>query len=114
MTVPLRTIAWGRSGDKGNDANIGLIARRPELLPTLLQQVTAARVTEIFRRWGAGPVLRFALPEMHAINIVLRDVLGGRGGTSSLRYDPQGKTFAAILLDMPVAIDPALLRGTGR
>jgi hypothetical protein len=108
VVVPLRAIAYGRSGDKGNDANIGLIARRPELATTLREQVTAARVAELFGRWLEGPVRRYELPGLDAINIVLADVLGGSGGTSSLRFDPQGKTYAAILLDMPVEIPRSL------
>ncbi|HEX8744683.1 MAG TPA: acyclic terpene utilization AtuA family protein [Thermoleophilaceae bacterium] len=104
VELPLRRIAWGRSGDKGNDANIGLIARRPELAPVIREQVTAARVAEAFGRWLEGPVRRYELPGLDALNIVLEDVLGGSGGTSSLRFDPQGKTYAAILLDLPVAV----------
>lgn len=104
VVVPLRSIAYGRSGDKGNDANIGLIARRPELAATLREQVTAARVAEVFAHWLEGPVRRYELPGLDAINIVLTDVLGGAGGTSSLRFDPQGKSYAAILLDMPVEV----------
>lgn len=102
--VPLRAIAYARSGDKGNDANIGVIARRPELAPVIREQVTAARVAEVFGRWLQGPVRRYELPGLDAINIVLTDVLGGSGGTSSLRFDPQGKTYAAILLDLPVEV----------
>ena len=110
VTVPLRTIALARSGDKGNDANVGVIARRPELFEVIRDQVTAARVAEVFGRWLEGPVRRYELPGLGAINIVLSDVLGGSGGTSSLRFDPQGKTYAAILLDMPVEV-PATASG---
>lgn len=102
--VPLRAIAYARSGDKGNDANIGVIARRPEFAGAIREQVTAARVAELFARWLEGPVRRYELPGLGAINIVLEDVLGGSGGTSSLRFDPQGKTYAAILLDLPVEV----------
>jgi hypothetical protein len=112
-TVPLRAIAYARSGDKGNDVNIGVIARRPELARAIREQVTAARVAELFGRWLDGPVLRYELPGLDAINIVLTDVLGGSGGTSSLRFDPQGKTYAAILLDLPVEVaDPAAARSS--
>ena len=104
VEVPLRAIALARSGDKGNDANVGLIARRPELLAVIRDQVTAVRVEEVFDRWLAGAVRRYELPGLGAINVVLEDVLGGSGGTSSLRFDPQGKTYGAILLDMPVAV----------
>lgn len=109
MSVPLRRIAYGRSGDKGNDASIGVIARRPELAETIRDQVTAARVAELFGRWLDGSVRRYELPGLGAINIVPADVLGGSGGTSSLRFDPQGKTYAAILLDMPVEVPADLV-----
>jgi hypothetical protein len=104
VTVPLRDIAYARSGDKGNDANIGLLARRPEYLEVLREQVTAARVAEVFAEFLEGDVTRWELPGLHAINILMRDVLGGRGGTSSLRLDPQGKSYAAMLLDLPVSL----------
>jgi hypothetical protein len=107
--VPLRRIAWARSGDKGNDANIGLIARRPELVAVLREQVTAARVAELFR--PGGEVRRWELPGLHAMNILIGDVLGGKGGTSSLRYDPQGKSYGATLLDLQVDVPPGLIGG---
>lgn len=107
VRVPLRRIAWARSGDKGNDANIGLIARRSELAPILRDQVTAARVAELFG--PDGEVYRWDLPGLHAINILLGDVLGGKGGTSSLRYDPQGKSYGATLLDLEVDVPAALV-----
>jgi hypothetical protein len=109
VTVPLRAIAWGRSGDKGNDANVGLIARRPELARVIREQVTAERVAALFERWLGGAVRRYELPGLNAVNVVLHDVLGGSGGTSSLRFDPQGKTYAAILLDMQVEVPAELL-----
>jgi hypothetical protein len=109
--VPLLRIAVGRSGDKGNLANIGLIARRPELTTVLVEQVTAARVAAFFAHVLRGPVRRWALPGMGAINIVLDEVLGGTGGTPTLRYDPQGKSYAAMLLTMPVRVPAELLDG---
>ncbi|MDQ3936634.1 MAG: terpene utilization protein AtuA, partial [Actinomycetota bacterium] len=109
VTVPLRRIAYGRSGDKGNDANIGLIARTPELLPVIREQVTAGRVAEVFGDRLRGPVRRYELPGLGAVNVVLHDVLGGSGGTSSLRLDPQGKSYAAELLDMPVEVPAGLI-----
>jgi hypothetical protein len=104
VEVPLLAIALGRSGDKGNLANIGLIARRPEFEPVLRDQVTAARVREFFAHLSPAAVTRWSLPGLHAINIVLDEVLGGTGGTSTLRYDPQGKSYAAMLLTMPVTV----------
>jgi hypothetical protein len=104
ITVPLRVLAWARSGDKGNKANIGVIARRPEFMVILREQVTAARVADLFRHYLEGPVQRWELPGQHAINLMLDAVLGGTGGTSTLRYDPQGKSYAAMLLAMPVSV----------
>jgi hypothetical protein len=104
VIVPLRTIAWARSGDKGDKANIGVIARRPEFVAILREQVTCARVTEMFRHYLKGPVHRWELPGQNAINLLLDAVLGGAGGTSTLRYDPQGKSYAAMLLAMPVYV----------
>jgi Acyclic terpene utilisation family protein AtuA len=107
--VPLLRIATGRSGDKGNLANIGLIARGPELAAVLQEQVTAERVAAFFAHVLHGTVRRWAMPGLGAINIVLNEVLGGTGGTSTLRYDPQGKSYAAMLLTMPVRVPKELL-----
>ena len=104
LEVPLKTIAWARSGDKGDKANIGVIARRPEFMDILRQQVTCERVTQIFGHYLQGPVRRWELGGQNAINILMDAVLGGSGGTSTLRYDPQGKSFAAMLLAMPVRV----------
>ncbi|MGY6534143.1 MAG: acyclic terpene utilization AtuA family protein [Pararhodobacter sp.] len=102
-TVPLRALAWGRSGDKGDDANIGLIARRAEYFPLLCAQMTDDRVAAFFAHYLQGGVTRYALPGFHALNFHLRAVLGG-GGSASLRYDPQAKTYAQMLLDLPVTV----------
>ena len=104
VLVPLRAIAWARSGDKGDKANIGVIARRPEFVAILREQVTCARVAEMFRHYLKGPVRRWELPGQNAINLLLDSVLGGTGGTSTLRYDPQGKSYAAMLLAMSVRV----------
>jgi hypothetical protein len=104
VRVPLRRLAYGRSGDKGNLANIGLIARRPEFLDSIREQVTANRVASFFGHLLRGEVRRWDVPGMNAINITLDQVLGGMGGTSTLRYDPQGKSYAAMLLTMPIAV----------
>ncbi len=101
--VPLRAIAWGRSGDKGNHANIGLIARRVEFAPYLKAQVTAGVIEEFFKHYLEGRVTGYDLPGMNALNFLLEDVLGG-GGSASLRYDPQAKTYAQMLLDIPVKV----------
>jgi hypothetical protein len=109
-TVPLRRVAWGRSGEKGDKANIGLIARHPELLPILRDQVPPERVARFFGHYLRGGVERWELPGLNAFNYVLDAVLGGAGGTSTLRYDPQAKSYAAMLLTLPVTVPPELDR----
>jgi hypothetical protein len=110
--VPLRALAWGRSGDKGDDANIGLIARDPALWPVLAAEATEALAARVFAHLRPRAVRRWALPGLRALNLVLEGVLGG-GGSASLRYDPQGKTFAQILLDAEVEVPAALLAPGG-
>jgi hypothetical protein len=107
--VPLIRLAWGRSGDKGNVANIGIIARRPEYLPYIRAALTPQIVATVFAHFLEGPVERFDLPGSHAINFLLHDVLGG-GGTASLRNDPQGKAYAQILLEYPIPVPAGLLQ----
>jgi hypothetical protein len=101
--VQLREIAHARSGDKGDTANIGLIALRPEDYPALVKQVTAERVKEHFRELCRGRVERFELPNLNALNFLLYEALDG-GGTVSLRTDAQGKTLSAALLRMEIEI----------
>lgn len=103
LEVPLVALAWARSGDKGDDENIGVIARRPEFLPLLRTQLTAARVRAYFAHLVDGAVERFDVPGLHALNFVMQRALGG-GGVASLRSDPLGKSFAQMLLDHPVRI----------
>ena len=107
-TVPLVALAVGRSGDKGNSANIGVIARRPEDLPLIRAALTAEAVAGYFRHTGVTRVERFDLPGIHALNFVLHDCLGG-GGVGSLRIDPQGKAFAQMLMDVPVPVPAGFL-----
>jgi hypothetical protein len=109
ITVPLARIAYGRSGDKGDICNIGIAALRPELYPVLLREVTAERVGEYYSSSVRGPVERYRLDNLHAVNFVLRAALGG-GGTVSLLVDTQGKTMAQGLLRMPVEVSAALLQ----
>lgn len=111
-TVLLRVIATGRSGDKGNDANIGIIARKPEFLPRILGEVTENAVADWFAHFVSGPVTRYVLPGFDAVNFYLEQALNG-GGSASLRFDPQAKTFAQILLDMPIRIPPDWLLPDG-
>jgi hypothetical protein len=106
--VPLIALAVGRSGDKGNAANIGIIARRPNYLPWIRAALTPEAVRAFFAHTGVSRVERFDLPGIHAINFVLHDALGG-GGVASLRIDPQGKAFAQMLMDHPVEIPGGLL-----
>ncbi len=101
--IELRAIAHARSGDKGDDANIGLIALKPEYYSLLLEHVTAARVKDHFRELCRGPVERYELPNLHALNFVLHAALDG-GGTVSLRTDAQGKTLSAALLRMEIDV----------
>ena len=107
-TVPLERLAWGRSGDKGNNANIGIIARRPDYMPYIWATLTPERVAGRFAHFLRGPVERFLLPGLPAMNLLLHDVLGG-GGVASLRNDPQGKGYAQLLLDEPIHIQKSLL-----
>jgi len=99
--IQLRDIAHARSGDKGDCANIGLIALKPEHYPLLVEQVTVERVKDHFQELCRGKVERFELPNLHALNFLLYEALDG-GGTVSLRTDAQGKTFSAALLRMEI------------
>lgn len=101
--VPLIRLAVGRSGDKGNNANIGVIARRAHYLPYIKAALTDDAVKHYFAMTGVSRVERFELPGIAALNFVLHDCLGG-GGVVSLRIDPQGKGFAQMLMDFPVAV----------
>ena len=108
IEVPLIALAWGRSGDKGNDANIGIIARDPAFLPYIRRALGAEAVAARFAAIVEGPVERFELPGIGALNFLLRDALGG-GGIASLRNDPQGKALAQALLAHPIAIPAGLV-----
>ena len=101
--VALARIAHGRSGDKGDTCNCGIIARRPEYYPVIAAQVTAERVKAHFGDLCRGAVHRYELPKIHAFNFVLEHALGG-GGTASLRIDTQGKTYAAALMRVKVQV----------
>ena len=103
MKIQLLQIAHARSGDKGDTANVGLIALREELYPLLAREVTAARVKEHFRGICKGEVERFELPNLGALNFLLHESLGG-GGTLSLMTDAQGKTFSTALLRMEIEV----------
>jgi hypothetical protein len=101
MKIALRELAHARSGDKGDTVNIGLIAHDPESYPLLAAEVTAERVKRHFGELCQGPVERYELPNLGALNFVLHRALDG-GGTVSLRTDAQGKTYSAALLRMEI------------
>lgn len=103
MKIQLNSIAHARSGDKGDSANIGLIALKPEHYAVLAREVTAARVKQHFAELCTGEVERFELPNLHALNFVLHHALDG-GGLVSLRTDNQGKTYSTALLRMEIDI----------
>jgi hypothetical protein len=103
--VPLLQLAWARSGDKGDQSNIGVIARRPEWLPWLRAQLTEERVKAWLGHLVQGQVTRHDVPGIHALNFVCTQALDG-GGMASLRNDPLGKGMAQILLALPVAVPP--------
>jgi hypothetical protein len=103
MRIQLTELAHARSGDKGDTANVGLIALRDEYYPLLVREVTAERVKEHFTGICEGEVERFELPNLSALNFLLHESLGG-GGTLSLMTDAQGKTFSTALLRMKIDV----------
>ncbi|MCI1710866.1 MAG: DUF1446 domain-containing protein [Chiayiivirga sp.] len=107
VEVPLIQLAWARSGDKGDLSNIGVIARRPEWLPLLWQQLTPDAVKAYFAHLMNGDVVRYYLPGIHAINLLLGAALAG-GGPGSPRMDPLGKGMAQMLLDLPIRVPRSL------
>jgi len=112
MKVQLTKLAHTRSGDKGDTANVGLIALSPEFYPIIVREVTAARVKEHFKGICKGEVERFELPNIGALNFLLHESLGG-GGTLSLMTDAQGKTFSTAMLRMQIDISEEEARSLG-
>ena len=114
MKIQLLRLAHARSGDKGDTANIGLIALEQSYYPILVREVTASRVKQHFAGICKGDVERFELPNLGALNFLLHGSLGG-GGTLSLMTDAQGKTFSSALLRMEIEIadDEAARLGLG-
>jgi hypothetical protein len=104
MKVQLLRLAHARSGDKGDTANVGIIALKDEYYPLLVREVTAEKVKAHFGEIVRGAVERFELPNLGALNFLLHESLGG-GGTRSLMTDAQGKTFSTALLRMSVDLD---------
>ncbi|TVQ06545.1 MAG: hypothetical protein EA359_00960 [Balneolaceae bacterium] len=107
-TVKLIDIAHGRSGDKGNASNVGIIARHPKIYPFLIETLTTERVKEHMKHICKGKVERYEMPNIGALNFILNDSLGG-GGTVSLKLDAQGKTHASTLLRMEIEVPEELL-----
>jgi hypothetical protein len=105
--IKLLHLAHARSGDKGDTANVGIIAYRPEYYPILVEQVTAERVKAHFKGICFGEVERFEIPNLEALNFLLHESLDG-GGTISLRTDAQGKTYSAALLRMEIEVPDAI------
>jgi hypothetical protein len=112
MRIQLTKLAHARSGDKGDTANVGLIALREEFYPLLVREVTAARVRQHFTGICKGAVERFELPNLGALNFLLHESLGG-GGTLSLMTDAQGKTFSTALLRMEIDVSKDEARSLG-
>lgn len=109
IEVPLETLAWGRSGDKGDKANIGIIAREAAYLPWIAKVLTTDYVADRFAHFMTTPAIdRFYMPGLPALNFLLHNALGG-GGIASLRNDPQAKAYAQVLLDTPIVIPQHLL-----
>jgi hypothetical protein len=104
MKIRLLDIAHARSGDKGDTGNVGVIARKAEYYPLLVKYLTVERVKKHFEGIALGPVERFEIPNLGAINFLLHEALGG-GGTKSLKNDAQGKTLSSAMLRMELTID---------
>ena len=107
MRIRLFDIAHGRSGDKGDTGNVGVIARREEYYPLLLKYLTVERVKQHFQGIVWGKVERFELPNLWALNFLLHEALGG-GGTKSLKNDAQGKTLSNVMLRMEIDVEEAI------
>lgn len=112
MKIQLTKLAHARSGDKGDTANVGLIALRDEYYPLLVREVTAERVKKHFEGICKGDVKRFELPNLSALNFLLHESLDG-GGTLSLMTDAQGKTFSTALLRMQIELPETEARAFG-
>jgi hypothetical protein len=112
MKIQLVKLAHARSGDKGDTANVGLIALKDEYYPLLAREVSAEKVKEFFGEMVKGEVERFELPNLKALNFLLHGSLGG-GGTLSLMTDAQGKTFSTALLRMEIDINEAEAKDLG-
>jgi len=112
----LREIAHSRAGDKGDTSNIGVIAYRKHYYPLLVEWVTVERVRAHFGSIAKGPITRYLMPNVDAINLVMENSLAG-GVTRSLSLDPHGKSYSALILTMQIEVDDTIaeeLRQAGR
>ena len=107
VSVPLHRLAWARSGDKGNIATIGVMARWADAMPYIWMALTPDYIRQVFDAEVRGEIMRYALPNLPAMNIVMKEALGG-GGVASLRADSQGKGFAQRLLSQNIQIPSEL------
>ena len=107
MKVNLLKLAHARSGDKGDTANVGIIAYQPEYYPLLEKVLTPERVKKHFTGICNGKVERFELPNICALNFLLHEALGG-GGTQTLRHDAQGKTLSTAFLRREIEVPDEL------
>lgn len=112
MKIELTKLAHARSGDKGDTANVGVIALKDEIYPILVREVTREKVKEHFGEMVKGDVERFELPNLKALNFLLHESLGG-GGTLSLMTDAQGKTFSTALLRMKIEVNDTEVKELG-
>lgn len=112
MSIPLIQLAHARSGDKGDTANVGIIAYKPEYYSFLKSVLTPSRVKKHFQGICRGKVERFELPNLCAFNFLLHQALGG-GGTQTLRHDAQGKTLSTAFLRMEIDLPEDLARKWG-
>jgi hypothetical protein len=108
MNVPLWRAAHGRTGDKGNRSNISVVAWHADLFPLIVDQITEAAVARQFAHRRPTRVQRFLLPNLHAMNFVLDDVLDG-GVNDALNLDSHGKALSFLLLDLPLQVPTSLL-----
>ena len=109
MKIQLIKIAHARSGDKGDTANVGIIALEPEYYEIIKEQVTVERVKEHYGEMVKGDVERFEMPNIGALNFLLHHALGG-GGTETLKHDAQGKTYSTSMLRMMIDVPDNLIK----
>lgn len=112
ITVPLHAVAHARSGDKGNRLNVAVIAHHPDVWEVLTGQVTEDRIAALFAHRRPSSVRRYLLPRLHALNLVIDDVLEG-GVNAALNLDGHGKTLSFLVLTLPVSVSEDALAAVG-